>query len=106
MMIPPSWLLHIYPLTVPGIQYDDSTVIICHDSADAFDDFDCADALQEIHRYLLLPTIVITIPSLFAAWLGRWSLIAANRTLVPLAMVQFYWPGQVNINPVITATCR
>ena len=42
-----------YLSIILGIQYDDSTVIISHNSADAFDDSDCADALKQIRRYPL-----------------------------------------------------
>ena len=43
--IPPFRLLQAdYPSTIPGIQYD---------SADAFDDCDCADALLQIRGYPL-----------------------------------------------------
>ena len=47
-----------YHWTILGIQYNDSTVLILRDSADAFDDFEYADALQQIHRYpLMIPRI-------------------------------------------------
>ena len=39
--------------TILQIQYDDSTVIISHTSADAFDNSDCADALLQIRRHPL-----------------------------------------------------
>ena len=47
-----------YPSTILGKQYDDSTVIIIRDFADAFNNFDCADELQQICRYpLMVPQI-------------------------------------------------
>ena len=51
--------LTTYPSTILGKQYDDSTVIILRDSADAFDDSDCADELQQIRRY---PLTILRIP--------------------------------------------
>ena len=39
----------------------------------------------------------VALPSLFVGWLGRWSLVAINRTSVPLARDQFVltWSGLV-----------
>ena len=55
MMIPPFRLLQAdYPSTILGIKYDNSTVIVLPDSADAFDNSDCADALLQIRRYPLM----------------------------------------------------
>ena len=51
-MIPPFQLLQAdYPLTILGIQYDDSMVIILRGSANALDNSDCADALLQIRKY-------------------------------------------------------
>ena len=34
----------------------------------------------------------------FVGWLGRWSLVAANRTSYPPGhCISFYWPGQVGV---------
>ena len=55
MMIPPFRLLQAdYPSTILGIMYDNSTVIVLRDSADAFDNSDCADALLQIRRSPLM----------------------------------------------------
>ena len=55
MMIPPFRLLQAdYPSTILGIKYDNSTVIVLRDSADAFDNSDCTDALLQIRRYPLM----------------------------------------------------
>jgi len=45
----------------------------------------------------------VTLPSL-VGWLGRWSLVATNRSSCPPGhRISFYWPGQVG---VIAAICH
>lgn len=49
--IPPFQLLQVYyTSTILWIQYNNSTVIILHNSAGAFDDSDCAEGHQSIRR--------------------------------------------------------
>ena len=45
--------------------------------------------------------LCVALPSI-VGWLERRSLVAANRTLVPLAEVSVYWPGQIG---VISSAC-
>ena len=35
--------------------------------------------------------------SSFDGWLGRWSMVVANRNSTPWPWCQFYWPGQVGV---------